>query len=416
MTSGLNGDELKRAWPAEGDSRVPYWIYTDPDIYRREIERIFEGPTWNYLGLDCEIPGPGDFKRTTIGEQCVLIVRAGDGTVTGLINRCAHKGVQISQAQSGHVEQFQCPYHQWTYDLKGKLLGVPFRRGVKGKGGMPDDFLLSEHALTSFRVVVRNGAIFGSLATDGSTPPFDAYLGPTILPLYDRMFDGRKLRLLGHSRQRIAANWKLMLENIKDPYHASLLHVFFVTFGLFRADNTSAICMDASGLHTALISSRSTQELNEGTEQMQSFKGDLVLEGPQLIDTVREYPGDATVVMQTIWPNLILQQQSNTLATRQIVPTGPAVFELHWTFFGYESDDEAMTERRLLQANLMGPAGLVSMEDGEVIARNQDGIRGNAHRSGVAELGGRDYADTDHMVTEVAVRAFYRGYRRVMGL
>ncbi len=416
MTSGLNGDELKRAWPAEGNSRVPYWIYTDPDIYRREIERIFEGPTWNYLGLDCEIPGPGDFKRTTIGEQCVLIVRAGDGTVTGLINRCAHKGVQISQAQSGHVEQFQCPYHQWTYDLKGKLLGVPFRRGVKGKGGMPDDFLLSEHALTSFRVVVRNGAIFGSLATDGSTPPFDAYLGPTILPLYDRMFDGRKLRLLGHSRQRIAANWKLMLENIKDPYHASLLHVFFVTFGLFRADNTSAIRMDASGLHTALISSRSTQELNEGTEQMQSFKGDLVLEGPQLIDTVREFPGDATVVMQTIWPNLILQQQSNTLATRQIVPMGPAAFELHWTFFGYESDDEAMTERRLLQANLMGPAGLVSMEDGEVIARNQDGIRGNAHRPGVAELGGRDYADTDHMVTEVAVRAFYRGYRRVMGL
>ena len=75
-----------------------------------------------------------------------------------------------------------------------------------------------------------------------------------------------------------------------------------------------------------------------------------------------------------------------------------------------------MIERRLLQANLMGTAGPVSMEDGEVIARNQDGIRADQSRPGIVELGGRDYAHTDHMVTEVAVRAFYRGYRQVMGL
>ncbi len=72
---------------------------------------------------------------------------------------------------------------------------------------------------------------------------------------------------------------------------------------------------------------------------------------------MREFPGDATVVMQTIWPNLIVQQQSNTLAMRQLVPRGPSEFELHWTFFGYADDDEAMTARRLRQANLMGPAG-----------------------------------------------------------
>jgi salicylate 5-hydroxylase large subunit len=207
-----------------------------------------------------------------------------------------------------------------------------------------------------------------------------------------------------------------MLENIKDTCHASLLHVFFVTFGLFRVDNPSKVRMDETGLHTALVSERGRQELNEGTLQMHSFKDQLTLQDPRIIEAVREFPGDATVIMHTFWPNLILQQQSNTLATRQIVPRGPEAFDLIWTFFGYADDDEEMSERRLRQANLMGPGGLVSMDDGEIIARAQDGFRQAAGAAGINEMGGRDYADADHMVTDVALRAFYRGYRRVMGL
>jgi salicylate 5-hydroxylase large subunit len=307
-----------------------------------------------------------------------------------------------------------CPYHQWVYDLRGNLQGVPFRRGVKGKGGMPADFVLADHGMTKIRTHIRNGAIFATLKDD--TPDFENYLGTKILGYYDRVFDGRKLTLLGHSRQRIAANWKLMVENIKDPYHASLLHVFFVTFGLFRADNRSKIQNDETGLHTALVSERGVQEVNEGTAQMKSFKSNLVLSDPRLLDTVREFPGDATVVMHTIWPNLILQQQSNTLATRQIVPRGPGEFDLHWTFFGYQTDDEAMTTRRLRQANLMGPCGLVSIDDSEILVRTQEGIASSAEQEGIVEMGGRDYSDADHVVTEVALRAFYRGYREVMEL
>jgi salicylate 5-hydroxylase large subunit len=400
-------------WPG-GNDRVPYWIYTDRSIYQRELERIFKGPTWNYVALECEIPHPGDFKRTFIGDQSVLIVRDKDGTVRGLLNRCAHRGVQLCQQNRGSVPEFMCPYHQWVYDLSGKLQGVPFRRGVKGKGGMPKDFDPADHNLQPIRVTVRNGGVFGTLSDE--TPDLESYLGPTLLAYYDRVFDGRRLTLLGHMRQEIPANWKLMVENIKDPYHASLLHVFFVTFGLFRVDNKSKVQMDESGLHTALMSQRGEQEVNEGTAQMKSFKSDLVLADPRLLDTVREFPGEATVVMHTIWPNLILQQQSNTLATRQIVPKGPGEFELHWTFFGYETDDAEMTARRLRQANLMGPAGLVSIDDSEIIARTQVSIVSARQGEGVVEMGGRDTADADHMVTEVALRAFYRGYRRVMAL
>jgi salicylate 5-hydroxylase large subunit len=406
---------VPRTWPREGDSRVPYFIYTDEGIYRRELERIFEGPTWSYAALDCELPRPGDYKRSFIGETSVFVVRGEDGAVRGFLNRCAHRGVEIYQNDTGNVGRaITCPYHQWNYELDGGLKGLPFRKGVKGVGGMPEDFDPLKHGLTPIRVHARRGAIFVSL--HAGTPPFEDYLGGKMLGYYDRVFDGRELRLLGYSRQRLAANWKLMLENIKDTCHASLLHVFFVTFGLFRVDQPSKVRMDDTGLHAALISERGMQELNDGTRQMQSFKADLRLQDPRLLDTVREFPGDATVVMHTFWPNLILQQQSNTLATRQIVPRGPEQFDLHWTFFGYATDDEAMTERRLRQANLMGPGGLVSMDDGEVIARAQAGFRKAADAAGVVEMGGRDYADCDHMVTDVALRAFYRGYRKVMDL
>jgi len=120
--------------------------------------------------------------------------------------------------------------------------------------------------------------------------------------------------------------------------------------------------------------------------------------------------------MQTLWPNLIIQQQSNTLATRQLITRGPGEFELFWTFFGYATDSEEMTLRRLRQANLMGPAGFVSIDDSEVMKFSQDGIVPSPSDAGVMEMGGRDWSDEDHIVTEGVIRAFYDYYRKVMDL
>ena len=84
----------------------------------------------------------------------------------------------------------------------------------------------------------RNGVVFASF--DADVEPFEQYLGPDVLRYFDRVFDGRALTVLGYSRQRIDGNWKLMQENIKDPYHPGLLHTWFVTFGLWRADQKVA--------------------------------------------------------------------------------------------------------------------------------------------------------------------------------
>jgi len=236
-----------RHWPEVGPSRIPNWVYTDPDIFAREQERIFLGPNWLYVCLDTEIPNPGDFTRSKLGTREIVAVRGMDGQVRVLVNRCAHRSMQFCSANRGTAKEFTCPYHQWTYDLEGKLLGLPFRRGLRGLGGMPEDFRAEDHGLESLAVASRHGVVFASFAQPNQT--LEEYLGPTMLGWFDRVFSGRELKVLGYQRQRLPSNWKLMFENIKDPYHASLLHVFLVTFGLFRMDQQSAVEMDDTGRH-----------------------------------------------------------------------------------------------------------------------------------------------------------------------
>jgi salicylate 5-hydroxylase large subunit len=404
-----------RRWPDEGLTRIPFWVYTDPELYAREQERIFRGASWSYVALEVEVPRPGDYKRTFIGDKSVVVMRAKDGDVAVVENRCAHRGLQFCQNHLGHADEIICPYHQWTYDLKGNLIGVPFRRGVKQQGGFPADFALGEHGLRRLRVARRNGVIFASFSD--TVEPLEEYLSPPIVELFDRMFDGRKLKVLGYSRQLTPGNWKLMFENIKDPYHASILHVFLVSFGLNRVDQPNRVVIDRHGRHASTMTSRGEQKRTEENSDMsRSLIEDLTLSDPSMLDPVREYP-QYTVCMTTVWPNLIIQQQSNTLAMRQIITKGPDAFELAWTFFGYEDDDEAMTQRRLRQANLMGPSGYVSIDDSETMAMAQQGMGHAPESSAVIELDGDTWQEElAHGVTESEIRAFYDYYRKVMDL
>jgi salicylate 5-hydroxylase large subunit len=394
-------------------TRIPLWIYSDEDLYRRELDRFFHGPEWAFVALAAEIPEPGDHKTTWIGERPVIVTRGKDGELNVLENRCAHRGVQLCGETFGHARRLRCPYHHWTYELDGRLVGLPFRDGVGGKGGMPDDFTMEDHPLQRLAVHERNGVVFASF--DPTVEPFETWMGPTMLGWFDRVFDGRPLRILGDLHQRVDSNWKLMFENIKDPYHASVLHVFLVTFGLFRADQPSATEMDDSGRHSVLVCSRRGAAEGEAAELV-SYRPSLELQDPALLDVAKEFPGDVTLVMQTLCPNLIVQQQSNTLAVRQIVPRGVAAHDLHWTFFGYEDDTEEMTLRRLRQANLMGPAGYVSLDDGEVLSLAQRGVTSAPQGHAIVEMDGDGVADADHVVTEAALRAFFRYYRDAMGL
>lgn len=402
----------------ESSSRIPFSVYTDDQIYKRELERLFYHDHWCYVGLEAEIPEPGDFKRTVIGERSVIMVRGADGAVNVVENVCAHRGMQFCRERHGNKKEFVCPYHQWNYKLNGDLQGVPFRRGVKqeGKvqGGMPKEFKPEEHGLTKLKVATRGGVVFASF--DHDVESLEDYLGPTILSYFDRLFNGRTLKILGYNRQRIPGNWKLMQENIKDPYHPGLLHTWFVTYGLWRADNKSQLVMDEHHRHAAMISTRGTGGVkSDVTSGVTSFKEGMEIQDKRLLDIVPEpWWGGPTAVMMTVFPSVIFQQQVNSVSTRHIQPDGNGAFDFVWTHFGFEDDTEEMTQRRLIQANLFGPAGFVSADDGEVIELSQYGFEQKPFHRAVAELGGYGVENTDHMVTESLIRGMYEYWRKVM--
>jgi salicylate 5-hydroxylase large subunit len=408
---------IEPRWEGEGTHRIPFLTYTSDEIYQRELERFFYKGHWCYVGIEAEVPRPGDFKRTVIGERSVIMVRDAEGSINVVENVCAHRGMRFCRERHGNRKDFVCPYHQWSYTLKGDLQGVPFRRGVKQDGqvhgGMPADFKTQEHGLTKLKVAVRGGVVFASF--DEGVESFEDYLGPTILGYFDRLFNGRPLKILGYNRQRIPGNWKLMQENIKDPYHPGLLHTWFVTFGLWRADNKSQLKMDRHHRHAAMISTRGTSGKADQVTQVSSFKESMQLNDDRFLDIVPEpWWGGPTAVMMTLFPSVIFQQQVNSVSTRHIQPSGPGHFDFVWTHFGFEDDDEAMTQRRLRQANLFGPAGFVSADDGEVIELSQKGFEQKPFHRTLAELGVREVGDTDHMVTETLIRGMYEYWRKVM--
>lgn len=408
---------LKHVWQEDGTHRIPFWAYTSDEVHQRELERLFYRNHWCYVGLEAEIPEPGDFKRTVIGERSVIMVRDQEGGINVVENVCAHRGMKFCREKHGNRKDFVCPYHQWSYDLKGNLQGVPFRRGVKQdgqvKGGMPKDFKPADHGLTQLKVARRGGVVFASF--DHDIESFEDYVGPEMLHYFDRLFNGRKLKVLGYNKQRIPGNWKLMMENIKDPYHPGLLHTWFVTFGLWRADNRSELKMDKHYRHAAMISTRGQGGKNEETTSVSSFKESMQLNDARFLDVeVEPWWQGPTAVMMTLFPSVIIQQQVNSVSTRHIQPNGHGSFDFVWTHFGFEDDSAEMTQRRLRQANLFGPAGFVSADDGEVIEFSQEGFEQKPFHRTLAELGGHEIGDTDHMVSETLIRGMYDYWRKVM--
>ncbi len=415
MMTSDTPSRTERTWPTEDCSRIPNWIYSDPDNYQRELEKIFYGPFWTFVGLDCEIPNPGDYRQSMVGERQVLMTRAKDGSVHVLLNSCAHRAAQVCSKRFGNSKQLVCPYHQWTYNHAGDLIGVPFRRGFKGKGGYPADFEPQQHGLRKLKVENVNGAVFASF--DEAALPMQAYLGEAIYARLLRVFNGRKLKLLGYQRQRIKANWKLYPENLKDSYHATLLHVFLISFGLYRIDQKGELIQDPRTLAHNVVSSQANDvQDTEGTTELASLKKNFKLQDMRVLAPVKEFPDDVTIQNLTMFPALTVQQQQNLLQCRNTIPLGPGAFELSWTYFGYEDDDEEMTQRRLRLANLTGAAGFISVDDTEAFEFSGAAMRENPDRNCVVELGGRtlDVPEFGDMVSEGPIRGFYDFYRKLM--
>jgi anthranilate 1,2-dioxygenase large subunit len=404
-------------WPALDYSRVPYRLYHDAEIYEREQERIFRGPVWSFLGLEAEIPNPGDFRATWVGDTPVIVNRDEKGALRAFVNRCAHRGALVRRELSGNAERHICLYHQWCYGLDGSLNAIPFRRGIRGKGGMSPDFDMAAHALNPLQVGAINGAVFGTLADDAE--PLEDYLGAPVIAQLQRLFD-RPVRVLGYNRQRIRGNWKLYAENTRDNYHASLLHEFLVTFGLDRSTQVGGVRMDRRHRHSITWAEAGSDD-DELVRQAYGGAGVrndyLSLQEPDLVAFQPEHGDRLNIAITSVFPTSVFVQISNSLAVRQIRSRGIDEVEVFQTVFGYEDDPPEMTRHRLRQANLIGPAGLVSMEDGEAIEVTHRASRPDPLRTTIIELGGGGViSDRDYRVHDVPLRGFWSYYAELLGI
>lgn len=408
---------IPKAWPKSTDGLiVPYEVFTDKTYFDIEQDAIFRGDAWSFVGLEAELPNNGDYKTTFVGATPVLITRDNSGVINVMQNRCAHRGALICRERRGNARRLQCVYHQWAYNLKGELKGVPFRGGIEGKGGMPEGFDLQAHGLGKLRTESLNGLIFASFSE--TVAPLDEYIGPLLKSSIERIFN-RPIEILGDQRQYVHGNWKLYAENTRDPYHASLLHLFHTTFGLYRSTQTGACLMDDAHRHSLLYAKAETSSAavdSEAYKDVRSFDTNFKLSDPSVLHGRPDFDDGITLVIMSLFPNLVIQQIANTLAVRQIVTDKTDGFELVWTHFGYADDDQEMRDIRIKQSNLIGPAGYVSMEDGEAVEMVQKAVRCDNEQGSYIAMGGGRAEDSQHLVTESAIIGFWEHYRSMLGI
>jgi len=400
-------------WPGPGYTRIPYGLYSEKQVAQQEQERVFQGATWNYLCLEAELPEAGSYRTSFVGETPVIVDRDADGEIYAFENRCAHRGALIALDKCGKAESFQCVYHAWSYNRQGDLTGVAFEKGVKGKGGMPESFCKEEHGPRKLRIAVYCGLVFGSFSDD--VPGIEEYLGDEICQRIERVMN-RPVEVIGRFTQALPNNWKLYVENVRDSYHASLLHLFFTTFELNRLSQKGGVIVDESGGNHVSYSmidkaaaDASYKEQGLRTDTDHQLKDTSVLEG------FDEFDDGITLQILSVFPGFVLQQIKNCIAVRQVVPRGETRSELNWTYLGYVGDTPQQRTARLKQCNLVGPAGFISMEDGAVGGFVQRGIAGAADMSAVVEMGGDSTASSEGRATEASVRGFWKAYRMHMG-
>jgi phenylpropionate dioxygenase-like ring-hydroxylating dioxygenase large terminal subunit len=205
------------------DDRVHGRVYTDPAIFKEELDKIFSRG-WVYVGHASEIPNPGDFRVTDIGRQSVIMVRDDDGQVQLLMNRCAHRANAVCQVERGNAKIFRCAYHGWTYRNNGELASVTYQDRY-GASFRKEDYGLRKVP----RIGIYRGFVFGSLSPAGNT--LEQHLGVPVKEQLDLFIDlspeGELDVTAGVHKYGYQANWKFQIENGMDGYHGNFVHQSF---------------------------------------------------------------------------------------------------------------------------------------------------------------------------------------------
>ena len=329
-------------------TRVPFNVYQDPDVLAAEQRLVFEGPVWNFLCLETDIPHTGDWRTTFVGRMPVVVVRSDTGDIAGFENRCLHRGALICFDNAGNAKDFTCVYHAWRYDLSGNLKSIAFSRGVNGRGGMPDTFRPDDHAIRKLRITTISGLVFGTFSD--ASPDIETFIGPDVAAALKRTAS-RPLQVIGRFTEVLPNNWKLYAENVRDTYHASLLHVFFATFRINRLSQGGGVSVSETGACHVSTTLAPTEDLDTAYDGMRSVDDGLHLSDPTMLDAEDEHGDRVRQQILSVFPGFAMQRTYNVMAIRQFVPRGVDKTDLNWIYLGYADDPPPLRRRRKMAAS-----------------------------------------------------------------
>jgi phenylpropionate dioxygenase-like ring-hydroxylating dioxygenase large terminal subunit len=405
-------------------SAVDRRLFVDGGIYRLEQERIF-GKCWLYVGHETQLPNKGDFLSTTMGEDPVFVVRDRNGRLRVFLNSCSHRGAKVCRADSGSAKFFKCPYHGWSFNSEGELLGVPRLGSAYGEG-----FDRTLHGLREVaHVDTIHGLIFATW--DKQAPTLAEYLGEMTfyMDLMLNRMDGGTEVLGGVHRWTIDVNWKIPSENFAgDHYHVPTTHGAGVEMGYRSPLTNDGYCIQTGNGHS-LGSERGGAQ--QGHAVQTEYQGLIEAARARLAEKHGPTAADFMPVgVGTIFPNLSFMDTARFRTFRVWHPRGVNKIEAH----SYLLVDRAMPESLKVEvarryALAFGPSGIFEQDDGDVWHSIQEGLSGPIGRSGRLsyEMGvGREHPTKDRygapfvgscsdmLMSEANQRAYYRHWAGLM--
>jgi p-cumate 2,3-dioxygenase alpha subunit len=364
----------------DGIFRVNRRAFTDPSILDVEKSRVFE-QCWIYTGHESEIPQPGDFRSRRVAGRPVILVRGSDGAARVLLNTCTHRGALVCREQTGNANTFQCFYHAWTFNNRGELIGVPGDEAYSAAFDRRQLGLAMPPRVESYR-----GFIFISF-------------NPTIVALVDYLAGAKAyLDLIcdqsatgmeivsGTQAYSMRANWKLLVENSMDGYHARTTHQRYFEYLVSTGVDPSKVSRRRGGQGKSLGNGhaviQSEPPWGRPIARWVPAFGEAKrteLEALQQELAERFGPEWAYQMTQTsrnllIFPNLIINDIM-AITVRTFFPAAPDYLEINaWALapVGEKATDRALRLDNFL--TFLGPGGFATPDDVEALESCQQGF------------------------------------------
>lgn len=398
------------------EDRVHTSLYTDPEIFEEEFDRIFNS-TWVWVAHVSHIPNKNDWITTYVGKQPVIVNRDKDGVVRVMLNRCRHRGATICEAKKGNAPGFVCPYHAWTYGVDGSLKGLPLPKGYK-------DFDKSEYGLVNLRVESYNGLIFATF--NENAPPLEEFLGRARpwIDLFMKQGGGYPVKVLGEHKFTFPGNWKIQLENTTDAYHFPIVHKSFLssldgdTSELFSFMDAGGYVEDLGNGHSVMVMIPELVDLEENLdepipERFAALAEDLRQDHSEeeVRRIVRAVSGSGFNV--NLFPNLACSMAF----FRVLRPLSVDQTEIRHIAIGMDGGPAAANRARLrLHEHFQGPMGFGTPDDAEAWERVQRGSQAGEDNVWIMLNRGEDKTDSNagDVTAETGMRAAYQMWKRMM--